>query len=441
MKKSKAGIISLIIIVIVVIGSIGAFFAISKGLSSKCTPDEKYDDKLEKCIPKCYTEETGKIYNYDVEKCICPHGKLSVDGICKTNCESIGKKSCGDNCYVPEDQQCINNTTICDIIRYNPETGKCCKLEELYNPNSKKCINCPKDYTMCTNKCCNKNEQCVDNTCCNKDDIHNDKCCKTWASEDGCCDNIPPDGGNGEKITSDGKNCLVTCKDKKTKCNLNNFDINSETCSDEITTYDTNGNPIVKSVCVKKSCKINEFSEIEYDPPHITSKDGQKSVHVCKLDNNKSTPLAYCAVGGISGYNKKALSWTKDANCSVGDCESHIGSIGAVETLFTDIPDNEGHRFCTADISCSHAEGTGDKCNGKCPAQDESQCCQVSGKYNGLVCPDHMICINGDKCVEKHCDNCKNNFCSESLFKWHKTNKTCPICRAEWKKYIIFINE
>ena len=296
MEKSKAGIISLIIIVIVVIGSIGAFFAISKGLSSKCTPDEKYDDKLEKCIPKCYTEETGKIYNYDVEKCICPHGKLSVDGICKTNCESIGKKSCGDNCYVPEDQQCINNTTICDIIRYNPETGKCCKLEELYNPNSKKCINCPKDYTMCTNKCCNKNEQCVDNTCCNKDDIHNDKCCKTWASEDGCCDNIPPDGGNGEKITSDGKNCLVTCKDKKTKCNLNNFDINSETCSDEITTYDTNGNPIVKSVCVKKSCKINEFSEIEYDPPHITSKDGQKSVHVCKLDNNKSTPLAYCAV-------------------------------------------------------------------------------------------------------------------------------------------------
>ena len=414
MEKSKAGIISLIIVVVVVLGSIGALFAIGRALRSNCTSDEDYDAKMGKCIPKCYTEKTGKTYNDDAGKCICPVGKLSVGGICKTNCESVGKKSCGDNCYVPEDQQCIDNTTVCDNIRYNPETGKCCNSNELYDPKSKQCSNCPKDRTMCGNTCCDTNEQCVDGTiCCNKDDVHNGQCCKSWASEDGCCDDIPAESGNGEKITSDGKNCLVTCKDGKTICNLSNFDLNSEHCSDEITTYDTNGNAVVKSVCLKKNCSTS-FDQIDYDPPHITGKDGKQSVHVCKLKNNKSTPLAYCAVGGISGYTKKAISWTKDANCSSGDCEAHIGSIGAIETLFNDIPDDEGRRFCTADISCSHAEGTSVKCdvatdNGKtCPAQDESQCCQVSNKYNGLVCPDGMICINGGKCIEKHCDNCKN---------------------------------
>ena len=66
---------------------------------------------------------------------------------------------------------------------------------------------------------------------------------------------------------------------------------------------------------------------------------------------------------------------------------------------------------------------------------------------NRLICDkDKLMCSIGLRNINigekyQHCNNCKNNFCSESLFEWHKTNKSCPCCRVKWDKYIIFINK
>ena len=114
MEKTKAGIISIIIVVIIVIGSVGAFYAITRGLRTGCIKGESFDNNRNKCIHICIN---GKVYNDKEKECKCPEGLLSVGGKCKTLCERLGKKTCGEQCYNPDLQSCDNNNNICDNNR------------------------------------------------------------------------------------------------------------------------------------------------------------------------------------------------------------------------------------------------------------------------------------------------------------------------------------
>ena len=57
-----------------------------------------------------------------------------------------------------------------------------------------------------------------------------------------------------------------------------------------------------------------------------------------------------------------------------------------------------------------------------------------------MFCPIEYTNINiDDKYL--HCNNCKHNFCNDSIIKWLNINKSCPMCRSVWNEYIIYINK
>ena len=390
----KLDIAKTILIAVVILGFGLTIFFVSKSFASTCGSGYEFDKIYNKCIPKCNTETTGKIYNDNVGKCICPTGTKLVDGNCTTDCKAVGREPCGKICYDKSYQKCVDNS-VCDLIRYNHNTKKCCKPTEIYNEKTGKCENCPKGRVISNGQCCDIGEVSTSDGCCKKENDHGGKCCSVWSSIDGCCN-------YNETLSKEGK-CQITCGTEK-------CDARTHYCDNDIRKYDKKGNPVSTSVCV--SNKICKFTEQDQIPPSITGV-GDKPLHVCKKigSSDTSEPLAACRIPDITKYTKTIKSKHdikgQDKVCTVGDCTKFMSVYGLLDATY-----DEKTGECFAEISCQNAEGTKEDCDpDTCLAKDPGQCCinpNDNNKYNGLVCNDGMVCINGNECIIKNCDNCKN---------------------------------
>lgn len=115
------------IILIIISFSIIIYF-ITKSFRSTCSSGFEFNDKLNKCVPKC---DSPLVINEDGTKCICKDNKIfnKETQKCVKNCKIDNPDSpllCGtDSCYSSENSQCINGEVCPNSLSCN---NKCCKI-------------------------------------------------------------------------------------------------------------------------------------------------------------------------------------------------------------------------------------------------------------------------------------------------------------------------
>ena len=165
--------------------------------SLKSNTENKCDTKVYDLLPdsNCYVKcDVGLQRCDNTSKCCFLDREDCVDGKCQTKCQiNNGNQTirCGntDICYDPKIEACSippdpKNARKCPITKLN-KYGECCKTDEVVDVQTGECKKCGPNDVQCEGECCLKDEDCVNGTCCAKNDIlnsvSNDKlqlCCK-----------------------------------------------------------------------------------------------------------------------------------------------------------------------------------------------------------------------------------------------------------------------
>lgn len=347
---------------IIIVISLAIIFGIiiitvAKSFASTCGSDMTYDTTLKKCRPKCKDNET---YYDDVEKCLpCPVGQSLFGTVCRTECSS-DQSVCGDYCYDPAVNTCINNQ-LCTRSMSCVKNTQCCQSGEHCDSATDTCIDCDSTLQPCGATCCPSDKPCVGGVCCDGTKC-GDTCCDKKRS---CC------GGNccnsDEVCDPSGTKCLTQCGEKT-------CDPKNEVCvkiknTDGTTLYNCSNN----SGC--------DWDTLNYEPQNIQGKA------VCNTSDNK---IVWCknASGTVQPYSRTSTDIKlTNSTCSVGDCYAKLNEKG-LQFLSWDGNECKGSFDCQTELN---------SCDNKCPFQDTSQCCTDptnTGKFTGQVCADGQHCYN-----------------------------------------------
>ena len=351
---------------------------INKG--DRCSTDDS-----NQCITNCPPTQAV------CEKC-CDPGEICKDGKCTTCGNRPDLKKCGDICYDPIKQQCING----------------------------KVYDCSPDIKVSVNTGCCKSAQVLDsnNNCCDADKIISDgRCClKKCSDEDNCCDN--------DCINVNGKSvCRLKCGD--------------DWCDQsQICIQDDKGVNTGKPGCFTKGCEWDD--PIQYTPSIMSGLTVKTSIdqnnNYYFVNNPIQTGTQSILLSDIIASDNQSI--VSQAECTLGNAIQRASTNDLKSLTFDQI--SKPPKF-TAIFDHTRLP-TLDNFNNMCPVVDKNniyeinRCCSIID--NGVTKLSGQICDKGEVCVNNVCHS--NYICDINLdgtTSCHENCKTSVGSNAEYNRF------
>lgn len=420
----------ILMLLIIVIGFVTSVYFATKILEKQCSVGYIYDDKLKKCRIQC---DDDKTYYPDLDECRqCPPGRQYVDGDCLLPCSDVNNKRCGEKCYDPNVQGCVDGQ-LCAINKVCPHrdpptnlytgvvgvtgstgptgpTGPVCCGDGLYCKDNSYCSRCPSG-TECGAGCCPTGTTCVNGACC-KDAITcklpdgSTTCCHTECCNGICC--------NPDQSCQDGE-CKTTCGD--TFCKLN------EQCFQYT---DSNGKISYDCYNKQNNCSWGDLTYV----PQMIEDDTSKQFAVCKTNTNNRLAVCNNAYGGDTPYSRTS-NVVGNGNCGASDCKFKINQNDLYYVAY-----DQNSQNCEGEFDCKKKLPSCDSDQDKCPLSNNSKasCCKDgNGNYTGIVCPDGQTCYNDFQCGYGWKPGTTPGTCEITTERGSGTYKTEGECiAAEW---------
>ncbi len=436
----------------------------TNSLKKTCPSGQIFDKKYNTCIDDCNVTP-NMIYKNG--KCVsaCDNDQIPCNNNCYSNNYKCLKDSkgnevpcefdnlCGDNCFNPNKQVCINNilydTTdprVCGNIYCDDgkicTTGKnkicrdpCSDGKYLCGDNC--CDNCDSDK-ICGSNCCNDTQKCSKNKTCITCNDNDEQLCGDICYDPKKQSCLNPDTNSvcdSDKVLNNNC-CAGTVSDGKTKCcntTDNKYKVQDDKC--QIVCGKDLCDPNLNQECVsiknskedKEICQtINcTWGTIDYDPFDILD------------ENNTNEKIYYPSCSHLDENNTNKYYITKQINlnlsrtvqtkteardknnklyCTTDDCVSRLAETNLTKYYYDSTGDSQG--VCKGEFKCN--ELLQDNKN-YCPFKNRNRCCRDSnGNFTGQVCiNNNEVCNSNGICTTCNDDskdnnsNCKYGKCSD----------------------------